>query len=341
MSRKTLWIHIFGSLIFLSLPVIFSPDLGEAIDLMSIPPFRRDLLSSVLLLTFFYINYFYLVPKFFFSRHYIFYFSIALFAYIIITFLPELLVIGRGHEPHMPHHINRPSPPRMSFLFIFGIPSLKFGIILIFSLMLRIKERLKQIETEKTNAELSYLKAQINPHFLFNTLNSIYSLAILKSDKTADALVKLSDMMRYVLNDGNSKFVPLEKELNYISSYIELQKMRLSSNVRLSYACEGIADTKKIAPLILIPFIENAFKHGVNSEEESDIEIKIIISDVQLQMFVKNRCVTTNNNTLNRSGLGIENTRLRLQLLYPDNHALKIHQTDNYFIVNLVVNIHD
>lgn len=213
--------------------------------------------------------------------------------------------------------------------------------MLIFSLLLRVREQLKQTEQAKANAELSYLKAQINPHFLFNTLNSIYSLAILKSEKTADAVVKLSDMMRYVLNDSNANFVLLEKEINYISSYIELQRMRLASNVQLSYLCEGNIHDKKIAPLVLIPLIENAFKHGVNSEENSNIEIRIHVSDTQLKMSVKNNCVTTNNNTLNKSGLGIENTTQRLKLLYPENYTLNISEIDKTFTVSLVLNIHD
>lgn len=194
---------------------------------------------------------------------------------------------------------------------------------------------------EKTNAELSYLKAQINPHFLFNTLNSIYSLAILKSDKTADAVVKLSDMMRYVLNDSNANFTDLEKELNYIANYIELQRMRLTSNVKLTYSCEGNVFDKKLAPLVLIPFIENAFKHGVNSEEDSVIDIKIKVSQTALNLNVRNKCVSSNNNTLNKSGLGIENTKQRLNLLYPENHSLEISEKDNYYTVNLTLNIHD
>jgi len=135
--------------------------------------------------------------------------------------------------------------------------------------------------------------------------------------------------------------VLLEKELDYISNYIELQRMRLTPNVRLSYSCEGSQFDKKIAPLVLIPFIENAFKHGVNSEENSDIDIKIIITDLDLTLTVKNNCVTSNNNTLNKSGLGIENTKQRLKLVYPQNYTLNITEVDNCFIVNLTLNIHD
>ena len=298
---------------------------------------------TVLLLVFFYVNYYYLTPAFYITKKYFIFFGLVLVAYLISVSLPELLIVHRPpHEgmrgdfgPHPPRH------HRIRFFFLFNHNFLQFLIVLIFSMLLKIRERLKQTETEKANAELSYLKAQINPHFLFNTLNTIYSLAILKSDKTADAIVKISDMMRYVLNDSNTKFVLLEKELDYISNYIELQRMRLTPNVRLSYSCEGSQFDKKIAPLVLIPFIENAFKHGVNSEENSDIDIKIIITDLDLTLTVKNNCVTSNNNTLNKSGLGIENTKQRLKLVYPQNYTLNITEVDNCFIVNLTLNIHD
>lgn len=259
--------------------------------------------------------------------------------YIIAGLLAEIPMMGHDHMGP-PHHDGF-RPPRKPVIFLLNHNFFQFAGVFVFSLMLHTRERLKRIETEKANAELSYLKAQINPHFLFNTLNSIYSLAILKHEKTADALVKLSEMMRYVLNDGNTNFVLLEKELNYVSNYIELQKMRLTSNVKLSYTCMGNPVDKKVAPLVLIPFIENAFKHGVNSEEDSDIEIRITISDSKLHLLVNNIIVTSNNNTLDKSGLGIENTRKRLELLYPENYDLKISKLDKHFIVELDLNIHD
>jgi LytS/YehU family sensor histidine kinase len=293
----------------------------------------------MLLLGFFYLNYYVLIPRFYVSKKIIPYVVFVLVCFLLVAFIPEMLM--GNHHPHLagPPHFN--PPPRRGIFFFLSHKSLDFIIVLVLSLLLKIRERLKKTETEKANAELSYLKAQINPHFLFNTLNSIYSLAIQKNDKTADAVVKLSDMMRYVLNDSNTNFVPLEKEISYISNYIELQRMRLTSNVKLSYTCEGNVFDKKIAPLVLIPFIENAFKHGVNSEENSDIDIRITCSDTKLILMVKNNCVRANNNDLNKSGLGIENTKQRLQLLYPQQHHLDISEVNNTFIVTLSLNIHD
>lgn len=343
-KKQNILIHILGSLIFLSLPILFSPDFNEQhsiIDIFTSRPFQRPFATTCLLLAFFYANYYVFIPKLYVPKKYVLFSIVILVSFLIVLFVPEVFIIGRKMGPpnhHMPHH---PAPPKKPFSLLVNHNLFQFIGVFAFSLLLKIRERLKQTEAEKTNAELSYLKAQINPHFLFNTLNSIYSLAILKSEKTADAVVKLSDMMRYVLNDSNSNFTALENELNYIANYIELQRMRLTSNVKLGYTCEGNMFDKKIAPLVLIPFIENAFKHGVNSEEDSDIIIKITITDTDLKLIVKNKCVTTNNNTLNKSGLGIENTKQRLKLLYPENHLLIISEIDNYYIVNLTLNIHD
>lgn len=342
-NRRNILIHTLGSLIFLSLPILFSPDFNEhnsIIEIFKIKPFQRSFVSACILLAFFYSNYYVFIPKFYVPKKYFLFSSVILLSFIIVFLVPELLIIGRKIAPPQTPHYSGP-PPKKPLGLSINHHLFQFLGVFVFSLLLKIRERLKQTEAEKTNAELSYLKAQINPHFLFNTLNSIYSLAILKSDKTADAVVKLSDMMRYVLNDSNANFTALEKELNYIANFIELQRMRLTKNVKLTYSWEGNIFDKKIAPLILIPFIENAFKHGVSSEEDSMIDVKIVVSETTLSLSVKNKCVTIHNDTLNKSGLGIENTKQRLNLLYPENHTLEISEIDNYYMINLTLNIHD
>jgi LytS/YehU family sensor histidine kinase len=187
-------------------------------------------------------------------------------------------------------------------------------------------------------SELSFLKAQINPHFLFNTLNSIYSLAIQRSDATPDAVVKLSGMMRYVLQDAQYETVSLQSEVNYIKDYIELQKLRLDKSVKLIFTQEGDLTGKKIAPLILISFIENAFKYGVNSEEDSEIVIRIK-SEKEFSLFVKNNKVRSYSSDEPNTGLGIKNTRKRLELLYPGLHTLEISDNEKEFSVNLVIRL--
>ncbi len=343
-KNRNFIINALASFIFLSFPILFSPQLTNhksIFEIITSPGFQRPFATTCLLLVFFYASYYIFIPKLYIQKKYALFSITILVSFLIVLVIPELFLIGEIIAPPL-HLQNHPGPPpKKPFGLTLNHILFQFIGVFAFSLLLKIRERLKQTETEKANAELSYLKAQINPHFLFNTLNSIYSLAILKNEKTADAVVKLSDMMRYVLNDSNANFVVLETELYYISNYIELQRMRLTSNVILTYVCEGSVVDKKIAPLVLIPFIENAFKHGVNSEENSDIDIHISISETELKLQVKNNCVSTNNNTLNKSGLGIENTRQRLNLLYPQNYTLNIIEKDSMFTVILVLNIHD
>jgi LytS/YehU family sensor histidine kinase len=212
-----------------------------------------------------------------------------------------------------------------------------FLVIIVFSLMLRVSSRWRETEREKMNAELSYLKAQINPHFLFNTLNSIYSLAIMKSDETPTAVVKLSGMMRYVLSETATDFVSLEKEIIYIKNYIDLQKIRFGESISLEFVVNGQTNGHQIAPLILISFIENAFKHGINAEEDSVIKIKIDITAEELFLNVFNKKVAVHISEENKSGLGVENTRNRLELLYPKRHKLSIYDTEEQYLVELSI----
>jgi len=193
----------------------------------------------------------------------------------------------------------------------------------------------RDLENQRLTAELSFLKSQINPHFLFNTLNSIYSMALEKSDNTAEAVVKLSAMMRYVLNDADKALVSLEQELNYISSYIELQSIRFGDALPLQYNVIGSLEGKKIAPLILIPFIENAFKHGVNAEADSEIKIEIVVNGNELNMMVVNNKVPLQIPDEHKTGVGIENVKNRLKLLYAGRHVLTITDTDEAFFVAL------
>ena len=214
-----------------------------------------------------------------------------------------------------------------------------FLIVLVFSLMLKINVRLKQSEKEKLDAELAYLKAQINPHFLFNTLNSIYSLAIIQSDNVASSIVKLSNMMRYVLSESSSDYVSLEKEIEYIQNFIELQQIRFGSFIQFECTITGDHKNKTIAPLILIPFIENAYKHGVNAEDNSIINIKIDTTENQLFLFVKNNKVFVQRSAESESGVGVQNTKNRLQMIYPGKHKLQINNTEKEYSVSLTIDL--
>ncbi len=328
--------HVLGGLAFLSVPVLFSPDFDTALDMLHVRGFQQDFFRYLVLLVFFYLNFYLLVPKLLITRRYVLFVVIELVCFAAIVFLVENAV-------PMPDFADRPMPPHShhhgSFdLFRLNHHLFHFLVVVMFSIMLKMTSRLRKVERERVNAELSYLKAQINPHFLFNTLNSIYSLAIDHSEKTAPTIVKLSGMMRYVMAEAGKDFVPLEKEINYLSDYIELQRMRAGEAVSVSYNVSGDPTGKKIAPLVLIAFIENAFKYGVNAEEDSVIKVQIDIHGSQIHLVVFNNKVKVRK-PIDGGGLGVENTRARLELVYPGRHVLTISDNPRDFLVSLIIKL--
>jgi two-component system, LytTR family, sensor kinase len=201
-----------------------------------------------------------------------------------------------------------------------------------------IEQRVKEIEAEKVQAELSFLKAQINPHFLFNTLNNIYSLAIAKSDTTPAAIVKLSDIMRYLTDDASAQFVSLANEIACISNYIELQKLRLNEKTTIDYLVTGNIEGKFIPPLILMTFVENVFKYGVSAHEVTIIRVHIRAHQNELEFFSENRVISVSADEKS-TGIGIENTRKRLTHLYPGRHHLEIKSENGLYTVKLKIEL--
>jgi two-component system LytT family sensor kinase len=230
------------------------------------------------------------------------------------------------------------NPPLLSplniaiFLMVFVLST---GIKVI-NQWLRSEQKTKEIANEKLQAELSFLKAQINPHFLFNTLNNIYALASTQSEHTAAAVMKLSSIMRYVLTEAKNDFVPLEKEILFTSHYIELQKMRLTDKTSIDFTINGDPLGREIAPLLLLPFVENAFKYGISTRECSPIRILLDIKEESLYFSISNhKHFNTTLRMADNTGIGINNTRRRLDLLYPGRYELIINDKSNEFTVHL------
>jgi sensor histidine kinase YesM len=202
------------------------------------------------------------------------------------------------------------------------------------------EKKKKEMENQKLGAELSLLKSQINPHFFFNTLNSIYSLAIVKSDRTPEAVLKLSELMRYIIYDTERKLVPLSKEVEYIANYIELQRLRLPDEVKVKLKTDLGESDAVIEPLLLLPFVENAFKHGVDVEKGGTILIEIRLSGNELTLHVVNPLVDDRNSIVDKHrGIGVNNTLKRLKLLYQDNFTFTAGPVKKNYVVDLVVKI--
>jgi two-component sensor histidine kinase len=362
-------IHIAAWLCFLLLPFLFYPHPAE-VDLSYFEEHYFTplfLLTDGFLIAFYYLNTYAFIPRLLDQKKFLGYIALILALLVFFCILPRIYHAlfpnaapfngppsgrtparafppgqGIGAQPGQPG--GRPGPPRVRpiisvgnlavFLMLFVLST---GIRVI-NQWLRSEQRNKEIANEKLKAELSFLKAQINPHFLFNTLNNIYALASAQSEHTAAAVMKLSSIMRYVLTEARNDLVPLEKEIQFTSHYIELQKMRLTDKTIVDFSVRGEPLGHQIAPLLLLPFVENAFKYGISTRETSPINILLEIQKDSLNFKI---CNQKHLNTLLRvsdnTGIGISNTKRRLDLFYEDRYSLEIDDKPNEFSVHLKI----
>lgn len=297
----------------------------------------KDLLRAVILNTGFafgvYVNLLVLVPKLLKRKNYIFYtfwllITLAVSSLIILSLLFFLL------------HFSRPQLFSSYFFttgFYVGVTSLvKFANDWL--RMQDIELRYNKVEREKLEAELNTLKAQINPHFLFNSLNNIYSLSLSNSKKTPEMILKLSDLMRHVLYESRENFISLQKEIEFIQNFIELQRIRLSAKTDVRFELTGDYGDKQIIPLIFEPFVDNAFKHSCKSiSETSFIHIQIDIKGDWLHFKVANNYDENHQPPNGKAhGIGLKNARKRLEYLYgKDRYHLDISKKGNIFKVEL------
>jgi two-component system LytT family sensor kinase len=219
--------------------------------------------------------------------------------------------------------------------FIYDLIYSALGISIYFFRYSHFQEmQQKEAIIQRRQAELSFLRSQINPHFLFNSLNNIYSLVYAQSPQSLDALATLSDLLRYIVYDNEEK-VQLQKELEYISKYISLQRLRFEHEIPVSLEVSGNTSEVILAPLLLIPFVENAFKHGDLSLNSKGISINILINKEKIFFHCFNKIGLQQKDE--QGGVGLQNVRRRLDLLYPGKYDLQIHEDDNYFLTNLVL----
>ncbi len=269
-------------------------------------------------------------------------FRIALvFAACLLAGVTGMAIVNHGLVLPLIWHVETSSP-------LFGLASLVYhfftlafvvGIALSIRLLRKqqqMKLRQAELEKEKTETELKYLKGQINPHFLFNTLNNIYSLARKGSDRTAEAVMKLASLMRFMLYETSSPFIPIQEEIRIIGDYIELEKLRYSDRLRVEFTSDLDNPNEPIAPLLLIHFVENAFKHGAGeSRNEINVRISLALKAGQLTAEISNP-MGTERVTAESSRIGMENIRRQLNLLYP-GHTLNLLAEDGRFTVHLII----
>lgn len=315
----------------------------------------------------FYLNFFIFLPKLFIQKKYILYSIILVFLFIGTFYLkpfehllnskprleerqfpitnnrPPLPPISDTsfHNPPPNSRLSHPPGDRKNFdivsIILFLATSAASGMIVLTKNWRETERKKTIIENEKINAELSFLKMQISPHFLFNTLNNIYALAIIKSENTAPSILQLSNLMRFVTDEAKENYVAISKEISCISNYVALQKLRLGKNTELIYETHIDDGDITVAPLILIPFIENVFKHGISNKTPSKIIIRIQVKDGTIHLFTSNNIFKKNTST-DRKGVGLQNVQQRLEHLYPSRYKLDITATDSLFTVNLFLN---
>ena len=287
------------------------------------------------IIAFFYANFYWFIPKFYLQKR--------LKTYIVFCTGTLLFTVSSAI---LLHYFLGGSFNEMPWKHTFMRIVIMFFIVTMVSLALRLNKEWKRADEERTKsekerlaAELSYLKAQINPHFLFNTLNSIYALAVTKSDNAPEAVVKLSRMMRYVITDANQDWVSLDKELAYINDFISLQKIRLSDNNDVRFSISGSPIGYQIAPLILISFIENAFKYGISTKQATFTDISLSIEDGYLRLYVKNDKFPHKQHLEEGAGIGIDNSVKRLDLIYPEQYTLERRDLDNTYEIDLKIRL--
>lgn len=284
-----------------------------------------------------YVNVLYLIPQFLAKRKYLPYgiliiMNLGLWSFFNIILFENLIdYIFPGYYFIAYYEFIDIFEFTISFVAISTLLKLSKG----YFKMLEAEHKIVKLESENVSSELKALKLQINPHFLFNSLNNIYSLARKSSPKTGDSILILSDMMRYVLYETKSDFVKLSDEIQFFKNFVELQKLRIDENSKIELNVDLDNTKLEIAPMILMPFFENSFKHGVKGDiGKTFAKFELKTSKNQLSFSAENNKGESNENS-DDHGIGLENVKRRLDILYPEKYVLKIEEDDNLFKVNL------
>ncbi|TNF43087.1 MAG: hypothetical protein EP310_05035, partial [Bacteroidetes bacterium] len=290
-----------------------------------------------------YINLYLLIPRFLKEKNYIFYFFwlIALLSLTSLTlqflFIYPLRNLLGVTENYTSFNTNLHSAYFFTTLLFVGITTF-LKLIKDWVSLQDVNLKLVKIEQQKLEAELKTLKSQLNPHFLFNSLNNIYSLSLIKSDKVPELILKLSDLMRHIIYESRENYISLEKEIDFVNNFIELQRIRTSDKTKINYRIYGKIPAAKIAPLIFEPFIDNAFKHGLPGTLNSDfINISFNFEKNGWLLFtLENNYEKPFNLKNTNSGIGLQNVKQRLKLLYqPNEFNLDIEKEDHIHKISL------
>ncbi|MBS1564820.1 MAG: histidine kinase [Bacteroidetes bacterium] len=294
-----------------------------------------NLISNVFWVGMFYLNAFVLVPQLLYKRRVFSYILIVLGCFVVFIFMHMGLL--RLFNPELQIWWHRGAWANLGPFLLSLAVSIAWRM---WSDRVKADKLVSQTQQENLKTELSFLRSQISPHFMFNVLNNIVALVRLKSDALEPTVMKLSQLMQYMLYETNEEKVPVKTEAEYLQSYIDLQQQRVGNKVKVSTAIHLSNEWNEIEPMLLIPFVENAFKHGVGMIEDPQIDIRLLTQSNQLTFSVSNRYNPAANEVRDKtSGIGLGNVIRRLNLLYGDDHELKIVKENNWFEVSLTIKL--
>jgi len=334
MTTRVVYHGLFWLLFLIAL--MWTEDMGKGF----LFTLSNELINVFFYATIVYFNLNYLIPNYLTDNSILRYIGLLILFIAIITPLKVLIFYFKFNN--MPEAqmtlLNLQNWYFVANFFIAGCSTL----FRISTDWVRHQQDRSQLETQTMQSELKFLKSQINPHFLFNTLNSLYALTLKKSDKAPEIVIKLSEMMRYMLYECNEKRVMLSKEVNYIKNYLDLEKLRHGRNMDIHFEVNGHVSHQKIAPLMFIPFLENSFKHGISNRiEKGFVNIKMNVNEQHVHFNIENSKAEALPSQPNKpsGGIGLVNVRRRLDIIYPNHHLLKISENPNTYIVDLEVEL--
>lgn len=298
--------------------------------------FTNTLVSIAIYVVVVYFNVYYLIPHYLKEKKFFTYLGLLVLAVVTVTPLKTIVLYFKwAHLPQLQAELLREMNLYFVPTFLIAVTSTFISIVSDWASHLR---REHELQTKTMQTELNFLKSQINPHFLFNTLNNLYALTLKKDPRAPEIIIKLSEMMRYMLYECNEKRVPLQKEVHYIRNYLDLERLRQGDGGTISFEVKGDLRDQQIAPLMFIPFLENAFKHGLNNQLATGfVRAELRVNGNHITFFIENsKADALPGPTLKRSGgIGLANVRRRLELLYPGRYKLDIDDRPNTWAVTL------
>jgi len=289
-----------------------------------------------------YFTVYYLLPHFLFKKKYVLFGLLFILSAGIAIIGQRALMYYISYPLFYPEWVDEAGSfwkinPFYSLLNIYTVVGL-FASIKLVKYWFENQQMKSELENKNKTSELALLRTQLNPHFLFNTLNNIDALILTNPEKASDAIIKLSDIMRFMLYDTNTDVVLLDKEINYLKSYIALQQMRYKDPKFVKFTNEGNCNGKTIAPMLFIPFVENAFKHGTKNVKSPGIEIYLSCKEDSVNFDVINHFDGTQEINKDKTpGIGLANTKRRLELLYPGKHELRITKDNGFYTSSLKI----